>query len=340
MTRPHEEELVAQCFHEVVGSPPSSVVTVQPHASERRIYRLAHGQTTLIGVHNSSKAENDTFVSLARHFKSCGLPVPAIHAYYPDRGVYLEDDLGSTTLLDYLESRRTETREPFPREALQAYQKTIEFLPQFQINAARTLDFSQCLASSGSFAAMLKRDIESFVKDLVTRLAPSFNTTALQGDFQTLVDFLSQADASYFLYRDFQARNVMLKDGAPFFIDFQSGTRGPLQYDVASLLYQSSARIPESDRDTLLEAYWSCASSCAQCDKDTFMRFYPGFIVSRMLQVLGVYGRQGLEGKKEYFTRSIPGALTTLSGSLTDPRFPIKLRGLIECSQALLQVQA
>ncbi|MEY4667750.1 MAG: hypothetical protein RL518_449 [Pseudomonadota bacterium] len=290
-----------------------------------------------MGVVNPSRAENDAFVALARHFKAAGLPVPTIHAYLPEHGVYLEDDLGEITLLDFLTAERAKTGEQFPASAEAMYQRVLSFLPRFQIEAAQTLDFSLCLGSNSLFSQTLRNDMHSFVTELVRRLVPELNTAELEKDFATLISYVEQAKGGFFLYRDFQSRNIMLVENEPFFIDFQSGLKGPLQYDVISLLYQSSAQIPDKNRDALVEVYLQAVSNYAPCDREDFFRYYPAFIISRMLQVLGVYGRQGLGAKKEYFAKSIPAALSTLHHNLRSPHLAIKLDRLLACSEALLK---
>ncbi len=336
MTLPRDEEVLARCFEEVVGSAPSSVETLRPHASERRIYRLTHAGGSLVGVVNASRAENEAFVALARHFRRVGLPVPAIHAYKPELGIYLEDDLGNVTLLDLLEVSRATTGEPFPTQAAAAYHAAVEMLPRFQIEAASSLDFSACLTAQGDFSQTLKRDFDAFVSEFVARVLPAYSPARLDADFQSLVGFVAAAQGGYFLYRDFQARNIMMVNGAPVFIDFQSGAKGPLQYDLASILYQSSAQIPDASREALLDVYLAAAGRYAPVSRDEFLSRYPAFVVSRMLQVLSVYGRQGLGQKKEYFTRSIPLALATLSRCLSDPRMPLRLAQLSECCEQLI----
>lgn len=301
------------------------------------MYRLAHGSTTMVGVANRSRAENDAFVALARHFASHSLPVPIIHSYKPEAGVYLEQDLGQITLLDYLLSERTKAGQPFPATVDEVYKKVLWYLPRFQIEAAATLDFSLCLGSDSHFTAILLHDMQSFTQELVKRVIPSYDTEPLSKDFATLISHLGEAPSEYFLYRDFQSRNIMLVNGEPYFIDFQSGRRGPLQYDVISLVYQSSAKIPESNRDSLVDVYLQAVASHTPCDRDEFFKYYPAFIISRMLQVLGVYGRQGLGANKEYFAKSIPAALTTLNTELRSPRVGVKLEGLLACSEALLK---
>jgi aminoglycoside/choline kinase family phosphotransferase len=124
----------------------------------------------------------------------------------------------------------------------------------------------------------------------------------------------------------------------PYFIDFQSGKRGPLQYDVVSLLYQSSAKIPEAARERLVKHYILSASTYLQIDQEKFYHFFSGFIVARMLQVLGVYGRQGLGAGKPYFINSIPGAVTTLRDELHKKSLPLNLVALRNCVDQLAEL--
>ena len=291
----------------------------------------------MVGVANNSRAENDAFVALARHFASHNLPVPIIYSYKPNECVYLEQDLGQTTLLDFLLAERSKTGQAFPATVEEVYKKALWNLPRFQMEAAATLDFTLCFGANSVFSTILAHDLKSFAQELVGRLLPSYDTEALNKDFATLLAHLGQTRSEYFLYRDFQSRNIMLVNGEPYFIDFQSGLKGPLQYDVISLLYQSSAKIPEHHREALVEDYLHAVAGHAPCDRDEFFKYYPAFIVSRMLQVLGVYGRQGLGANKEYFAKSIPAALHTLNNELQSPRIGVRLEGLLACSEALLK---
>jgi aminoglycoside/choline kinase family phosphotransferase len=179
-----------------------------------------------------------------------------------------------------------------------------------------------------------------FEQELVGRLLPTYDTSALEKDFASLISFIGKAPSSYFLYRDFQSRNIMLVRNEPYFIDFQAGVKGPLQYDVISLLYQSSTQIPGADRHNLVETYLHSIAHHINCDREEFFTYYSSFIVSRMLQVLGVYGHQGLGAHKEYFTKSIPAALATLTTELRSPRLGLSLDGLLACSDALLKAHS
>jgi len=331
-----EEELLATCFQEVTGTAPTTIAPLHPHASERRMYRLTNGGTTLVGVANNSRAENDAFVALAHHFKFHKLPVPEIYTYRPDDGVYLAQYLGDTTLLDYLLAERARSGEAFPATVEETYKRVLACLPRFQIEAARDLDFSICQGARDLFSNTLANDMRAFSTELVGRMLPSYDRATLETDFANLIKHLKEAESVYFLYRDFQSRNIMLMDGNPYFIDFQSGLKGPLQYDVISLLYQASARIPQRHRESLVDSYLDAVATHTKFSRDEFFQFYPAFIVSRMLQVLGVYGRQGLGARKEYFANSIPAALETLNRELRSPQLGVTLSGLLSCSEALL----
>jgi aminoglycoside/choline kinase family phosphotransferase len=340
MTQNREEEILGQHFLEITGSTPSSIVPLRPHASQRQIFRLQGGGHSLIGVVNPVRKENDAFVSFARYFRSRGLPVPDILLYAPNEHLYLEEDLGDQTLLDLLTEARHQTHHPFPAVAEELYKRSLEWLPRFQIESAEHFDFSNCYPERQLLPGTFTRDCLSFSAELVSRIAPVFDTTTLTQDFSTLMSFLEKAPASFFVYRDFQSRNIMCHQGKPFFIDFQGGSRGPLQYDVVSLLYQSSARIPAEFRTTLVQHYCQEASKYTSFHVEDFFESYSGFIIGRMIQVLGVYGREGLGAGKEYFTHSIPAALATLHDELSKPDRALELPALRGCVATLTDTLA
>ncbi len=300
------------------------------------MYRLSSSGFTCIGVINKVEAENEAFVAFAKHFKTALLPVPEIYLYAPGSGVYLQQDLGDVTLLDTLQLQRQTSGDSFPSKAEKLYKAALEFLPRFQIEAGSTVDYTKCHSSSDFSSDALSADMASFTKELVPRLAPTYDIGPLQGDFDTLIAFLAGAHGDFFLYRDFQSRNIMIVDDSPWFIDFQGGRRGPLQYDVVSLLYQSSAKIPQTCRSKLLNHYLDHVQSYAKLDRDQFVSFLGGFIVSRMIQVLGVYGREGLGAGKEYFLASIPTALDTLYRELQSDVLGLSLPHLTDCVETLL----
>lgn len=339
MASESNEELLSRFFTEVVGCAPSSIVPLRQHASDRRIYRLTSGRSSIIGVLNPIRRENDSFVGFARYFHAQGLPVPEVYRYEPDFNLYLEEDLGDQTLFDLLASERAASGgDDFPLVAEAVYRTSLEYLPRFQIEAAGSLDFSLCYPEKDLFPGTFAGDCAGFSTDLVLKLAPHFEISHLARDFASLIDFLEKADSQFFVYRDFQSRNIMYHKGLPYFIDFQSGCRGPLQYDVVSLLYQSSTKLPQSVRDRLVEHYITSVSRYAPVDSTRFYHYLSGFIIARMLQVLGVYGRQGLGAGKAYFRDSIPTAVATLRATLSKSDLPLNLSALRDCVEQLASV--
>jgi aminoglycoside/choline kinase family phosphotransferase len=335
MNDEQHQALLARCFYEHTGRQPTSISPLRPHASERRMFRLADGSTSVIGVINSSQEENDSFVHFARHFAQHGLPVPAIHIYHPEEFVYLEQDLGDQTLFDFLAAERARAGTDFPPTVEALYKRSLENLLRFQIESASDFDFSQCYPEIDLLPGTFAGDCSSFAQDLVARILPSYDISLLTRDFAKLITFLEEAESSFFVYRDFQSRNIMCVDGAPYFIDFQSGRRGPLQYDVVSLLYQASTGIPQQARARLVEHYCAKAAQYTSIDMGAFYHFYSGFIICRMLQVLGVYGRQGLAAGKVYFANSIPAAVRTLAHELSSADIPLELPQLSSCVNQL-----
>jgi aminoglycoside/choline kinase family phosphotransferase len=299
------------------------------------MYRLCSSSFSCIGVINCVAAENEAFVSFSRHFRHYGLPVPEVYAYANDCGVYLQQDLGDKTLLDTLHEQRTASSAPFPDGITKLYERVLELLPRFQIEAGATIDYGKCHPNSDFSSDALRSDMASFSREFVPRLLPDYDTQHLQGDFHVLIDFLARARGGFFLYRDFQSRNVMILDGQPWFIDFQGGRQGPLQYDVVSLLYQSSAKIPPESRGSLLNHYLDAVCNYTPLDREDFLHYLGGFIVSRMVQVLGVYGREGLGAGKAYFQASIPTALDSLVRELQSDSLGFPLPCLSDCAHAL-----
>lgn len=297
------------------GTEPLEVQTLQAHASDRKIYRLIcpanNINKTVIGVVNPNPKENKAFIYFANHFLRHGLNVPKIFISDSELSCYIEEDLGEATLYDLLLAART-PEDKFPKKIEALYEQILKVLPKFQIIASKDLDYSYCETESEFRAVSMKRDMEFFERSFLSKTNIKYDSRKLHEDFNTLISFLSDFPCDYFMYRDFQSRNIMFKSGQPYFIDFQGGRRGPLQYDVASLLYQASAQIPEESKSKLISAYLKEAKKFIAINDTDFYAGLDGFIIVRILQVLGTYGKQGLENKKEYFIRSIPRAVANL----------------------------
>jgi aminoglycoside/choline kinase family phosphotransferase len=315
------EQILATLFEHWSGESPYLVLPLAPSGSQRVYYRLQGQHKTAIGAYNPNLKENQAFISFSRHFKSKGLPVPEIYAEDLAQHVYLQEDLGSTTLYSYL----LQKGEYFPDYLVQMYRKTVEQLARLQIEGGRDLDYSVSYPRESFDRQSMIWDFNTF-KYYFLRLAyVPFDEQALEEDFQRLADFLLEADCSHFMFRDFQSRNIMIKSGQPYFIDYQGGRRGALQYDLASLLYQAKAGMPEDIRESLLEHYIKVAGELISIDRNQFIQFYYGYVLIRCIQTFGTYGYRGLYERKEYFLESIPFALRNVKWILDNVRLPIPL---------------
>src|SRR5580765_2954040 len=245
-----------------------------------------------------------------RHFRRHGLPVPEIYGESLDHGAYLEQDLGSTTLFDFLQSNRP--GEVIAPSVVEAYRKVVAVLPRFQIDAARDLDYSVCYPRGRFDRQSIAWDLNYFKYYFLRLAGIPFSEQALEDDFSRLTDFLLEAPRDYFLYRDFQSRNILLRDGQPYFVDYQGGRKGALQYDIASLLFDAKADLPPALREDLLHEYLRALGAHIKVDTQAFLRHYYAYVYVRILQALGAYGFRGFYERKAHFLQSVPYALKNL----------------------------
>ena len=306
-------------FKHYTGAAPVSCEALTGSASHRRYFRLTGPDgRTLIGVEGTDADENRAFLTIDRHFASKGINVPKVVA--EDGLCYLQEDLGSTVLYDALASGRTSGK--YSEDEVALLRKTVAALPKIQVEGARGLDWSVCYPQPSFDARMVDFDLNYFKYDFLKLSGLEFNEVKLQDDFDRLRTDLLSEYSDTFMYRDFNARNVMLVDGEPWFIDFQGGRRGPVYYDVASFLWQARARYPESLREDLLQTYLEALRAYGPVDEAHFRSRLRLFILFRMLQVLGCYGYRGLwEGKKP-FIGSIPPALEIVKSLLPFADYP------------------
>lgn len=302
--------------------------------SGRKIVRLAGQGKSAIGVLHDVRGENAAFLSLSRHFRRHGLPVPEIYAENLDKGAYLEEDLGDTTLFEFLSDNRK--GEEIAPSVIDAYRKVVVQLPHFQIEASANLDYSVCYPRDSFDRQSIAWDLNYFKYYFVRLAGITFNEQALEDDFVRLTEFLVGAGQDYFLYRDFQSRNVMLRDGRPYFLDYQGGRRGPLQYDIASLLYDAKADLPPALRQHLLDYYLENVSSMIPLDRDAFMRYFYAYVFIRIMQAMGAHGFRGFYEHKPHFLQSVPYALKNVRWLLHNAELPIALPALTDVFRAML----
>lgn len=305
------------------GCAPAKVEKLAKAGSNREYVRLlAADGSSVIGVMGPSAKENDCFVYLARHFSERQLPVPEVYAVSDDVSCYLQEDLGRCSLYDAIAAGR-QAEGQYNETEVELLCRTIRLLPHVQVEGADGLDFNRCLAPVVFDAAAAMFDLNYFKYCFLRTTDVPFDEVLLEKDLQHFAaDLEACADApgATFLYRDFQARNVMLKGGcAPAFIDFQGGMCGPLQYDVASFLWQASARYPQTLRESLVDEYLDeLVGLLPALDPELFRLRLRLFVLFRILQVLGAYGLRGYFERKKYFVDSIPPAIQNLRRQLLD----------------------
>jgi aminoglycoside/choline kinase family phosphotransferase len=235
--------------------------------------------------------------------------VPEIFGVDEDVGVWLESDLGDTTLFNALvEARKASPTEGFPAAMLPVYKRVVEILPRFQVEGGRVIDYSVAYPRDAFDRQSILWDLNYFKYHFLKLAHVPFNEQRLENDFGALADFLLRADTRHFLYRDFQSRNIMMVDGDPYFIDYQGGRRGAPQYDIASLLYDAKAAVPDSVRDELLAHYLDALAQQIEFDREEFIQLYRGYVLVRILQAMGAYGYRGFFERKARFLQSVPFA--------------------------------
>jgi len=301
--------------------------------SGRQIIRLSRGDHSAIGVLYGVREENAAFLSFSRHFRRHGLPVPEIYAEDLDRGAYVEEDLGDTTLFDFLTLNRS--GDSIAPPVVEFYRKVVAELPRFQVEAGRDLDYSVCYPRGSFDRQSINWDLNYFKYYFLRLAGIPFNEQALEVDFTRLTKFLLGADHDYFLYRDFQSRNIMLRDGQPWFLDYQGGRKGALQYDIASLLYDGKADLPPDLRKQLLDHYLDCLAGFISLKRDAFMEHYYAFVYVRILQALGAYGFRGFYERKAHFLQSVPYALKNLRWLAQHVKLPIALPALLDALERM-----
>jgi aminoglycoside/choline kinase family phosphotransferase len=329
-------DVLKTLFEEHFHRAPTHALPLQGElgGSGRKIVRLSDGQRSAIGILHDVREENVAFLEFSGHFLRHGLPVPEIYGQDLDHGAYLEEDLGDTTLFEFLSSNRNgETIAP---TVVEAYRKVVAVLPRFQIEAGRDLDYSVCYPRARFDRQSITWDLNYFKYYFLRLAGIPFNEQALEDDFDRLTEFLLSAPQDYFLYRDFQSRNVMLRDGRPFFVDYQGGRKGALQYDIASLLYDAKADLPPELRQQLLDHYLDQLAGFVPLERDAFLRYYYAFVYVRIMQALGAYGFRGFYERKPHFLQSVPFALKNLRWLLHNVKLPIALPTLIDAFNSML----
>ena len=329
-------DVLTKLFEERFLSPAAQVQPLDGRlsGSGRKLVRLTNGKVNAIGVLYNVREENVAFLEFSKYFRRHGLPVPEIYAEDLNQGAYLEEDLGDTTLYEFLSANRAGQNIAPP--VIEAYRKVVAVLPRFQVEAGRGVNYKASYPRASFDRQSITWDLNYFKYYFLRLAGVLFNEQALEDDFGSLTEFLLSADRDYFLYRDFQSRNVMWRDASPWFIDYQGGRKGALQYDIASLLFDSKADLPPQLRQQLLDEYLARLSGFIPLDRDAFMRHYYAYVYVRLMQALGAYGFRGFYEQKTHFLQSVPYALKTLRWLLEQVELPIALPTLMGAFRGML----
>jgi aminoglycoside/choline kinase family phosphotransferase len=329
-------EVLQKLFEQHFQMPAARIQPLQGQlgGSGRNILRLSSAQQSAIGILYGVREENVAFLDFSRHFRRHGLPVPEIYGEDLSQGAYLEEDLGDTTLFEFLSQNRA--GENIAPQAVEAYRKVVAQLPRFQIEAGRDLNYKVCYPRSSFDRQSIAWDLNYFKYYFLRLAGIPFNEQALEDDFDSLTNFLLSANCDYFLYRDFQSRNIMLNAGQPYFLDYQGGRKGALQYDIASLLYDAKADLTPSLRQELLDLYIEKVGGFIEIEREAFLHHYYSYVYVRILQALGAYGFRGFYERKPHFLQSVPYALKNLRWLLHNVELPIALPTLMEAFNSML----
>ncbi|MFW6302303.1 MAG: RapZ C-terminal domain-containing protein [Bacteroidales bacterium] len=292
------------------GREAEELIPLKQSGSDRKYVRFRIGNQTGMAAENPNVRENIAFFQMSRHFRDKGINLPEVYAVSEDKTTYLLQDLGDTSLFQHLSDKREgETIHP---ETLAYYRQALDQLSEMQTRAADGFNYDHTWPVREFDKQAVLWDLNYF-KYYYARLSQApFDEHALEKDFHALADFLLKAPSDFFMFRDFQSRNIMIHDKKVWFIDYQGGRKGALQYDVASLLWQARAQLPIAVRNKLLSSYLKSLEQRIPVKQGDFMMYYEAYVLIRVLQTLGAYGFRGLYEQKSHFILSIPLAMDNL----------------------------
>lgn len=295
--------LAKQQFPKVAG-----LVELPSSGSGRIYFRISFdepSQPSLLASYNNNVSENIAQYSFTRHFLNNGFRVPKIYARDESYRYFLLEDFGDESLLQRVQKGFTE-------ETTGIYKRVLLDLLQFQIEGFKGLDLDVAYPVKDFSRRTVLWDLNYFKYYFVKPHNIDFDENKLEDDFRIFADYLLEAEMNFFNYRDFQSRNIILQNNTPYYIDFQGGRQGPLQYDLVSLLYQAKANLPEQLKEELLAFYLDKLDKILPGKRDAFLKYYNEYILFRNMQVLGAYGFRGKIEGKAHFLQSIPFALQSL----------------------------
>jgi len=317
------KELFKKTFNEEV----TLIENIRADGSNRQIIRLFSRDKSFVGVYGPDKKENRAFIEFSKHFESKKFPVPHIYSYDEARQVYIESDLGNKTLFDCVKEERKGVE--FPSSLIDKYKKSLSYLALFQTSTLEGLNLDFCYPRKEFDEQSMMWDLNYFKYYFLKLGNISFDEQNLENDYKKMVDFIKLAPRNFFLYRDFQSRNIMIKKDELYFIDYQGGRKGFLAYDVASLLYDAKTDIPPDMRKELLNYYLNLDNIKKVISRTEFLKYYYYFVCIRLMQAMGAYGLRGFYERKTYFLTSVPYVIKNIEWILSNVNFEIKLPEII-----------
>ncbi|MBC7935278.1 MAG: phosphotransferase [Rhizobacter sp.] len=302
-------EQISQLFGKYNSAPIKSIDKLPQAGSDRHYFRIHADDKTFIATYGPNIKENETFIYFSEQFKKGQLATANVFYVSDDKCIYIQEDFGNICLLDKLEEQG------FSDEVYGLYKKSLSKLAELQVKGHELVDYRKCLTNSEFGKQAIMADLLYFKYYFLDALAKPYDKQKLIDDFEALSNYLSYTEHKYFMFRDFQSRNIMVDEKeAVHFIDYQGGMNGAPQYDVASLLWQARANLKEEWKEGLLEDYMDSFELLVggNLDRNVFRSQYHGYVLIRLLQVLGAYGFRGLFERKAQFLTSIPLALNNI----------------------------
>ena len=327
--------VLTQMVTDYTGKQPITCVALAQSGSHRRYYRFSFEEgNTLIGTYNEDVTENKAFFEYTRFFAAQQLNVPALLAVHEDQKHYLLNDLGTQTLYDKLCETRKENVDF--QEVMDYYKKVVAALPKFQLTAKKGLDMSVAYPRAAFDRQSMQWDLNYFKYYYLKMVNIPFNEQLLEDDYQRFMDYLLSVEDDFFLYRDFQSRNIMIHQDDVYFIDYQGGRKGALQYDIASLLYDAKADLSPEIRQELLECYMDNLAQYIPVDRKQFTADFNAFALIRIMQAMGAYGYRGYFERKLHFLQSVPYAIRNMRYLLSQNALPSNLPELRHVLQTVV----
>ena len=313
------KDTILENFKKFNNSKVKDINILKQSGSYRKYYRLSLENTSILAAYNPDSFENDAFVSFANHFASKGLNVPEIYNYYPEEKIYFLEDLGDKTFYDFMNENHDDDL------ITEKHKKILKHLLKFQTQGIKGLDLSKCYPREEFDKQSIMWDLNYFKHFTLKQAKVNFNEQKIEDDFNKLADFLTKTNTNFFLFRDFKAKNIMLKDNNYYFIDFQGGRKGAIYYDLASILFDSKTTLSQKQILELAKFYFSIISEFIEENEEEFFTLFYHYVLIRLLQTFGTYGFRGLVEKKNHFIDSIPKAIENFKFLLKNKYLTIDL---------------